>query len=40
MSKHISNEGYDYILKYSLLDTYTLAKEKDYGTTFEGKIDG
>lgn len=39
MSKYISNEWYDYILKYGLLDTYTLAKEKDYGTTFEGKKD-
>lgn len=36
----VSNEGYNYILKYNLLDTYLLAKNKDSGVTIEGKIDG
>lgn len=37
---YIHNEGYDYILKNGLIDTYTLAKNKDSGVTVEGEIDG
>ncbi|WP_138417273.1 endonuclease/exonuclease/phosphatase family protein [Aquibacillus sediminis] len=33
-------EGYDYLLKQGLLDTYQLAEEKDTGITVEGSIAG
>ncbi|MGD7043255.1 endonuclease/exonuclease/phosphatase family protein [Jeotgalibacillus proteolyticus] len=36
----IKGEGYTYLLKKGLFDTYTLAKEKDSGVTVPGKIDG
>ncbi|MGL4570901.1 MAG: endonuclease/exonuclease/phosphatase family protein [Clostridium sp.] len=36
----IENEGYDYLLKKPLYDTYNLAVIKDSGITVEGKIDG
>ncbi|WP_243291425.1 endonuclease/exonuclease/phosphatase family protein [Bacillus sp. FJAT-47783] len=34
------NEGYDYLVKSGLYDTYELAKEKDCGITVKGKIAG
>lgn len=37
---NISNEGYEYILKHNILDTYKLSKNKDLGITVKGKIDG
>ncbi|MFC0472050.1 endonuclease/exonuclease/phosphatase family protein [Halalkalibacter kiskunsagensis] len=37
---NIKEEGYDYLLSKSLIDTYQLAEEKDIGTTVEGKIAG
>jgi maltose 6'-phosphate phosphatase len=37
---HIRGEGYDYMMSRGLYDTYVLAKEKDSGTTVQGKIDG
>ena len=37
---NIRNEGYDYLLSKGLVDTYTLAEEKDSGMTVVGKIDG
>ncbi|MGL5313298.1 MAG: endonuclease/exonuclease/phosphatase family protein [Peptostreptococcaceae bacterium] len=36
----LRNEGYDYLLKAGLVDTYNLAKVKDYGFTVKGKIAG
>jgi maltose 6'-phosphate phosphatase len=36
----IRREGYDYIMKQGLLDTYHLAHEKDSGVTVQGKIAG
>lgn len=35
-----SGEGYDYLLKQGLFDTYTHAEEKDDGITVKGKITG
>ncbi|WP_235070313.1 endonuclease/exonuclease/phosphatase family protein [Turicibacter sp. TJ11] len=37
---NVRGEGYDYILSKGLIDTYTLAKTKDEGSTVVGKIDG
>lgn len=34
------NEGYDYLIKNGLYDTYELAERKDEGTTVQGKIAG
>ncbi|AQX53117.1 endonuclease/exonuclease/phosphatase family protein [Priestia flexa] len=36
----IRNEGYDYMKKHPLYDTYDLALEKDEGITVQGKIAG
>lgn len=36
----IENEGYDYLIKKGLYDTFYLAKQKDNGITVKGKIDG
>lgn len=36
----IDNEGYDYLIKKGLYDTFYLAKQKDKGITIKGKIDG
>lgn len=36
----IQNEGYDYLVKHGLYDTYELAERKDEGTTVQGKIAG
>ncbi|GGE85353.1 endonuclease/exonuclease/phosphatase family protein [Priestia taiwanensis] len=36
----ITGEGYDYLQERGLYDTYTLAEERDNGTTVQGKIDG
>ena len=36
----VENEGYDYLLNKGLIDTFTLAKDKDSGVTTVGKIDG
>ncbi|TYR80235.1 endonuclease/exonuclease/phosphatase family protein [Priestia megaterium] len=36
----IRNEGYDYLMKHDLYDTYELASEKDDGITVKGKIAG
>ena len=35
-----SDEGYDYLMKKGIKDTYALSKEKDCGITVNGKIDG
>ncbi len=37
---NIRNEGYDYLIKSGLKDTYILANQKDSGITVCGKIDG
>jgi maltose 6'-phosphate phosphatase len=37
---NVKGEGYEYLLSQGLYDTYQLAKEKDSGTTVEGKIAG
>lgn len=37
---NVRDEGYDYLLSKSLIDTYTVAEVKDEGITVEGKIDG
>lgn len=37
---NIRGEGYDYLMRYGLWDTYTLAKEKDIGATVQGEIAG
>lgn len=37
---NIKDEGYDYILKHGLWDTYTLATQKDKGITVQGEIAG
>ncbi|MDC3418393.1 endonuclease/exonuclease/phosphatase family protein [Aquibacillus salsiterrae] len=39
-STTVKGEGYDYLLKQGLFDTYSLAKEKDQGITVKGKIAG
>lgn len=36
----IEDEGYDYLIKKGLYDTFCLAKQKDKGITVKGKIDG
>ena len=36
----IENEGYDYLMKCNLIDTFSLAKDKDSGITVKGKIAG
>lgn len=36
----IRNEGYDYLISNSLIDTYNLATEKDDGITVPGEIAG
>lgn len=36
----VRNEGYDYMISKNLIDTYNLAKEKDFGVTVEGEIAG
>lgn len=36
----IKNEGYDYLLNSGLIDTYTIAVEKDDGITVRGEIAG
>lgn len=36
----IKSEGYDYLIKKGLKDTFIMAKEKDSGITVEGKIAG
>lgn len=36
----VINEGYDYLLSQGLIDTYTLARDKDQGVTVPGAIDG
>ena len=35
-----SDEGYDYLMKKGIKDTYILSKEKDCGITVKGIIDG
>ena len=37
---NIRGEGYDYLMRYGLWDTYILAKEKDMGATVQGEIAG
>lgn len=37
---NLRNEGYDYLMGHQLVDTYTLAKEKDSGATVQGEIAG
>lgn len=37
---NIRGEGYDYLLLGGLVDTYTLAEEKDDGATVQGEIAG
>lgn len=37
---NVRNKGYDYMLGLGWKDTYALAKDKDYGTTVQGKIHG
>ncbi|EEL52290.1 MULTISPECIES: endonuclease/exonuclease/phosphatase family protein [Bacillus cereus group] len=37
---HLRGEGYDYLIRKGLYDTYELAMEKDEGTTVQGKIAG
>jgi maltose 6'-phosphate phosphatase len=39
-SATIREEGYDYMIKKVMLDTYNLAKEKDNGISVKGKIAG
>ncbi len=39
-SATIREEGYDYMIKKGMLDTYSLAKEKDNGISVKGKIAG
>ncbi|MBM7655440.1 endonuclease/exonuclease/phosphatase family protein [Neobacillus cucumis] len=39
-STHLKGEGYDYLLKQGLYDTYQLARNKDNGITVKGKING
>lgn len=39
-SAFLKGEGYDYLLKHGLYDTYHLAPKKDEGITVKGKIDG
>lgn len=36
----IRGEGYDYLLSKGLIDTYSVAEEKDSGITVPGEIDG
>lgn len=36
----IREEGYDYLIRKGLYDTYTLARDKDNGMTVPGAIDG
>ena len=36
----IRNQGYDYLIDKGLVDTYTLANNKDSGITVAGEIDG
>lgn len=36
----IRNEGYDYLIGKGLIDTYSIAVEKDKGVTVRGTIDG
>ncbi|MDZ5010723.1 endonuclease, partial [Clostridium perfringens] len=36
----IKKEGYDYLLNSGLIDTYTIAVEKDDGITVKGEIAG
>ena len=37
---YIRQEGYDYLIANGLIDTYSLAKEKDNGITVKGNIAG
>ncbi|MGL5346969.1 MAG: endonuclease/exonuclease/phosphatase family protein [Peptostreptococcaceae bacterium] len=37
---YIRQEGYDYLINNGLIDTYSLANEKDNGITVKGKIAG
>lgn len=37
---NLRGEGYDYLLEHGLVDTYTLAEEKDTGFTVQGEIAG
>ena len=37
---YVRNEGYDYLMKLGLKDTYVMAEEKDDGVTVKGKIAG
>lgn len=37
---NLRGEGYDYLLEHGLVDTYTLAEEKDTGATVQGEIAG
>ncbi|WP_459502127.1 endonuclease/exonuclease/phosphatase family protein [Bacillus sp. C1] len=37
---HLQGEGYDYLIKKGLYDTYELALAKDEGTTVQGEIAG
>lgn len=37
---NLRGEGYDYLLEHGLVDTYTLAEEKDMGATVQGEIAG
>lgn len=37
---NLRGEGYDYILGHGLVDTYTLAEDKDMGATVQGEIAG
>lgn len=39
-SAFVRNEGYDYLMKKGIKDTFILAKEKDNGVTVKGKIAG
>ncbi|PKG22610.1 endonuclease/exonuclease/phosphatase family protein [Niallia nealsonii] len=39
-STHLKGEGYEYLLKQGLYDTYLLSRKKDNGITVKGKING
>ena len=39
-SATIRNEGYDYMLRKGIIDTYNISKDKDSGVTVKGKIAG
>lgn len=37
---YVKDEGYDYLIKNGLIDTYALAQDKDNGVTVKGEIAG